>query len=163
MDTSLESARPRALETIIQGGIAVALLDIANAMTFWWFYNGASPQVILQSIAAGLLGPNSFAGGMSTALLGAFLHFFISCGIAAVFWFACQRMPILFQRPVTYGAIYGVIVYLVMNYVVLPLSQATPVPFIPSWFLASVLGHIVLVGIPVALIAHRSATRSKPS
>ncbi|MGH8135327.1 MAG: hypothetical protein ACRER4_03180 [Steroidobacteraceae bacterium] len=163
MDSNLDSGRPRALETILQGGIAVAVLDIANAMTFWWFYNGASPEVILQSIAAGLLGPDAFSGGMPTALLGAFLHFFISCGIAAVFWFACQRMPILFRRPVTYGAIYGVIVYLVMTYVVVPLSQATPVPFIPSWFLTSVLGHIVLVGIPVGLIARRSAACSQAS
>ena len=158
MDTNLNSGRPRALETIIQGGIAVAVLDITNAMTFWWFYNGASPQVILQSIAAGLLGPASFSGGMPTAFLGAFLHFFISCGIAAVFWFACQRMPILFRRPVTYGASYGVVVYLVMIYVVVPLSNATPVPFIPSWFVASVLGHIVLVGLPIALIARWSAS-----
>ena len=163
MDTNLNSGRPRALETIIQGGIAVAVLDITNAMTFWWFYNGASPQVILQSIAAGLLGPASFSGGMPTAFLGAFLHFFISCGIAAVYWFACQRMPVLYQRPVTYGAIYGVVVYLAMTYVVVPLSQASQVPFIPSWFLASVLGHILLVGIPVALIAQRSAARNRAS
>ena len=160
MDKNLGSARPRALETILQGGVAVAVLDIANAMTFWWFYNGASPQVILQSIAAGLVGPDAFAGGTDTAVLGAFLHFFISCGIAAVFWFACQRLPILFRRPVTYGAIYGVIVYLVMTYVVVPLSQATPVPFIPTWFLASVIGHVVLVGLPVALIARWSAANA---
>lgn len=120
-------------------------------------YNGAAPQVILQSIAAGVLGPDAFAGGTATASLGAFLQFFISCGIAAVFYIACLRWPILFQRPVTYGAIYGAIVYLVMTYVVVPLSQAMPVPFIPSWFLASVIGHVVLVGLPVALIAHWSA------
>lgn len=160
MDTNPGLARPRALETILWGGVAVAVLDIANAMTFWWFYSDTAPSVVLQSIAAGLLGPDAFAGGMGTAFLGAFLHFFISCGIAAIFYIACLRWPVLYQRPITYGGIYGVIVYLAMTYVVVPLSQATPVPFIPSWFLASVLGHVLLVGLPVALIARWSATRN---
>jgi len=160
MGTNLESKRPRALETILWGGVAVAVLDIANAMTFWWVYSGATPQTILQSIAAGILGPDAFAGGAATAWLGAFLHFFISCGIAAVFYIACLRWPILFKRPATYGAIYGAIVYLVMTHVVVPLSQATPVPFIPAWFAASLIGHIVLVGLPVTFIARWSASRS---
>jgi len=160
MGTNLESKRPRALETILWGGVAVAILDIANAMTFWWVYSGATPKAILQSIAAGLLGRDAFSGGAATAWLGAFLHFFISCGIAAVFYIACLRWSILFRKPVTNGIIYGAIVYLVMTYVVVPLSQATPVPFIPSWVLTSVIGHIVLVGLPVALIARWSASRS---
>lgn len=157
MGTNTGLARPRAFETILWGGLAVAVLDIANAMTFWWLYSGAAPTVILQSIAAGVLGPDAFSGGAGATLLGAFLHFFISCGIAAVFYIACLRWPILYQRPVTYGAIYGAIVYLVMTYVVVPLSQAMPVPFMPSWFLVSVIGHVLLVGLPVALIARWSA------
>ena len=159
MSTIPDIARPGAGEAILLGGIAAALLDIALAMTFWWFYNGASPQVILQSIAAGLLGKASFAGGLGTATLGAFLHLFIACGMAAVYFLGCLRWPVLFRRPVFCGAVYGVVLYLAMTYVVLPLSQAMPLPFIPSWFLASVASHIVLVGIPIALVARWSATR----
>lgn len=160
MGTDLESKRPRAFETILWGGVAVAVLNIANAMTFWWVYSGATPRAILQSIAAGLLGRDAFSGGAATAWLGAFLHFFISCGIAAVFYIACLRWPILYRSALTCGIIYGAIVYLVMTHVVVPLSQATPVPFIPAWFAASLIGHIVLVGLPVALIARWSASRS---
>lgn len=151
----------RPLETILWGGAAVAILDIANAMTFWAIYNGATPQVILQSIAAGLIGQDAFSGGAPTALLGAFLHYFIATGIAAVFYLACKLWPALLQRPFWSGVSYGLTVYLVMNYAVLPLSLASPLPFIPSWFLDSLLGHVAFVGLPLAYIAAWSATRDR--
>ncbi|MGB5132913.1 MAG: hypothetical protein WBO00_09880 [Steroidobacteraceae bacterium] len=163
INTNPHAARPRAGETILGGGIAAALLDIALAMTFWWFYSGASPWAILQSIAAGLLGKESFAGGMGTAALGAFLHVFIACVMAAVYYLGCLRWPVLYKKPVFCGAVYGVILYLAMSYIVLPLSKASPMPFIPSWFLASVLSHVVFVGIPIALVARWSAARSASS
>ncbi len=158
-----DTARPSARHVILLGGIVAALLDIALAMTFWWFYNGASPLVILQSIAAGLLGKDSFAGGLGTVALGAFLHVFIACVMAAVYFVGCLRWSVLYQRPIFFGAVYGVGLYLAMSYVVLPLSNASPLPFIPSWFLASVLSHVVLVGIPIALVARWSAARSASS
>lgn len=149
------------LETILWGGSATAILDIANAMTFWAVYNGATPQVVLQSIAAGLMGRDAFSGGAPTAWLGAFLHLFIACGIAAVYYLSCRLWPMLLTRPLFNGVIYGVLVYLVMNYVVVPLSLASPVPFIPAWFLDSLLGHILLVGLPIAYIARWSALRNR--
>lgn len=101
-------------------------------------------------------------GGVIAAL-GVFLHLFIACVMAAVHYPGCRRWPVLYQRPVFFGAIYGVLLYLAMTYVVLPLSQASPLPFIPSWFVASVLSHVVFVGIPIALVARWSATRSASS
>jgi uncharacterized membrane protein YagU involved in acid resistance len=163
MRTIPAAARPRAGDVIFCGGITAALLDIALAMSFWWFYSAASPLVILQSIAAGLIGKDSFAGGLGTVALGAFLHVFIACVMAAVYFLGCLRWPALYQRPVFFGTIYGVILYLAMTYVVLPLSQASPLPFIPSWFVASVASHIVFVGIPIALVARWSASRNASS
>ena len=152
--------RPRALETILLGGGAVALLDIANAMTFWALYRGTSPQRILQSIAVGLLGNDAFTLGAASALLGAFLHLFVACGIASVYWAACMIWPSLITRPAMYGAIFGAVVYLVMNQVVVPLSRVGPAPFILPWFLANFIGHVLLVGPPVAFIARWSARRA---
>jgi uncharacterized membrane protein YagU involved in acid resistance len=153
--------RPRALETILLGGAAIAILDIANAMSFWALYRGTEPRVILQSVAAGLLGRPAFSGGAPAAWLGAFLHMFIACAIAAAYYAACVRRPSLLGRPLAYGAIYGAAVYLVMNQVVVPLSRARPVPFTLAWFLANFMGHVLLVGMPVAFIARWSASRRR--
>jgi len=154
-------ARPQALETILLGGIAVAVLDASNAITFWALYKGTQPHVIFQSIAAGVLGRDAFSGGMAAAWLGALLHFLIACGIAAAYYLASLAKPVLHERPVPCGMMYGAVVYLVMNHVVVPLSRANSPAFIPGWFVANLVGHIVLVGLPVALIAHRSATRRR--
>ena len=152
--------RPRALETILLGGAVIAILDIANAMTFWALYRGTEPRVVLQSVAAGLLGrPAAFSGGAPTAWLGAFLHVFIASCIAAVYYAACVCLPFLLKRPFVSGAAYGAVVYLVMNYAVVPLSRTRPAPFVPAWFLANFLGHVLLVGMPLALIARWSASR----
>ena len=150
---------PRAVHVVVYGGLAAGLLDIINATTFWFLYNGASPVRILQSIAAGLLGPAAFAGGKGTAALGLFLHFFIAVGMAAVYWLACLRWPALVRRPVIAGISYGVTAWLAMEHVVVPLSRAQPPPFILPWVIDSVLAHVVLIGLLLAFVARWSANR----
>ena len=148
-----------AVRSILIAGVAVAVLDIANAMTFWTLYRGTDPEIILQSVAAGLLGREAFAGGGSTALLGAFLQLFISLCISAFYYCALTVFPFINRRPFLAGSMYGIVVYLVMNHVVVPLSRAMPVPFILPWFLANFIGHIILVGLPVSYINRWSIAR----
>jgi len=156
-------ARPRAFDTIVYGGLAVGVLDILDAITFYGIRNGLKPARIFQSIAAGLLGREAaINGGMKTVLLGAFLHFLIAFTIATVFYFASTFLPTLTRHTITSGLAYGVGAYFVMNYVVLPLSaigpRTAPIPW--AVFLNGVIGHALLVGLPVALIARRSAKYS---
>ena len=154
-------AGPRAVDVIVYGGIAACALDIVNATVFWHLYNGAEPTVILQAIAAGLLGKDAFAGGTATAALGLFLHFLIACGMGAVYWLACLRWPLLVVRPLAAGVSYGVLTWLAMNYVILPLSRAMPPPFIPAWFIDGLVAHILLVGLLLAFVARRSALQRR--
>ena len=153
------AGRPRAVHVVVYGGLAAGLLDIVNATTFWFLYNGVSPVQILQSIAAGLLGPAAFAGGKATAALGLFLHFVIAVGMAAVYWLACLRWPMLVRRPAMAGISYGVAAWLAMEHVVVPLSRAQLPPFILPWVINSVLAHVVLIGLLLAFVARWSASR----
>lgn len=150
--------RPRAIQTIFLGGIVIAILDIILAIGFWALYRDVPPQAILQSIAAGLLGKAAFSGGAQTVWLGAGLHLFIAFGIAAVYYAGCRLWPVLLQKPAIAGPLYGIVVYLVMTYVIVPLSQASSGEFNLAWFLASIFSHVVLVGLPLAFIARRFAT-----
>ena len=156
-------ARPRAFDTIVYGGLAVGVLDILDAMTFYGIRNGLKPARIFQSVAAGLLGREAaINGGMKTVLLGGLLHFLIAFSIATVFCFAARFLPIVTRHAVTSGLVYGVGAYFVMNYIVLPLSaigpRTAPIPW--AVFLNGVIGHALLVGLPVALIARRAAKKS---
>lgn len=153
-------ARPRACGTIVYGGLAVGVLDLLDATIFFGIRNGVKPIRILHSIAAGLVGrERAINGGLKTALLGLFLHFLISFIMATVFYGASLVLPTLIRQAVIWGLIYGVACYFVMTYVVLPLSAvpARTGPILWPVFLNGIVGHALLVGLPIALLARRSA------
>jgi uncharacterized membrane protein YagU involved in acid resistance len=155
----MPGARPRALHVVLIGGLAAGLVDIVNAMVFWYLHGEVAPARILQSVAAGLLGEEAFTGGGATATLGLALHLGISLGMAAVFWLAVRRFPSLLERPMAVGIAYGLVTWAVMNHLVVPLSRATPPPFIPAWFVDGVLAHVLLFGLLLAFLARWSARR----
>ena len=79
--------RRRAAFAIFVGGGIAATLDIAYALTFWFFYHGVAPVAVLHTIAGGLLGlPTARAGGAATALLALGLHYAIAMCMAAAFF-----------------------------------------------------------------------------
>lgn len=142
--------RARALVT---GGLIVGILDILDAFVFFYLRSGVRPARILQSISAGLLGRQAaVAGGLSTAALGLALHFVIAFAVVGMLYVGARQLPDLVRRPFVTGPIYGVIVYIVMNYVVIPLSAAgggsglPPAPVLINGLLI----HIFGVGIPAA-------------
>lgn len=157
-DDASVHGHPRALDTILYGGLVVGILDGLFALVFYGWILGVQPLRIFQSIAAGLLGRASYEGGTQTFLLGLLLHFVVATGIAAVYYVASLKLPVLIRHPVASGLVYGMLAYLVMNYVVIPLSAIGSRPSPPlSVFLPAFLAHAFLVGLPVALLARRSA------
>jgi hypothetical protein len=147
---------------ILAGGLVAGTLDIVYACVFWALKADVPARRIFQSVASGLLGQASFEGGWSTAALGLGLHFFIATSMSLTYYLVAVRWPPLHQRPVLYGACYGALLYLIMNYVVVPLSAA---PRSGSknalWIGLSVLVHMFLIGLPIALFARRAiAARS---
>jgi hypothetical protein len=134
--------------------IAAGALDILFAITFWHVRAGVPPTRILQSVAAGLLGRGSFAGGAATAALGLALHFAIVAAMAFAYHATASHWPALEARPLVWGSVYGLILYGVMNFVVVPLSAAPSSPRDMLWVASSLFAHIALVGIPIAFGTH---------
>jgi uncharacterized membrane protein YagU involved in acid resistance len=156
--------RPRAAETILPGGLVVGILDLLFAFTFYGLILGAKPLRIFQSVAAGLLGrAAAYEGGVKTFALGILLHFVVASCIAAVYYAASLIFPVLLRHAVISGLIYGIIAYLGMNYVVVPLSAIARShgPIDPPIFLTEIIGHAFLVGLPLALLARRSAKANR--
>jgi len=168
---------------ILLGGLAAGALDILYAfVVFGPLSYGISPERVLQSVAAGLIGREaSRDGGMETALLGLGLHFLIATLMAAVYVLLATRITALTRQAVLWGLVYGLILYVAMNYVVVPLSAAgANLHFASSfaeagerlgaafsqvrggggddypWLIwGTIFTHAVLVGLPIALIAKR--------
>ena len=143
---------------IFWGGLACGVLDITQAMVAWYLQAGVTPSQVLQSVASGLLGRNAFLGGTKTAALGAVLHFFIAFSWAAIYYLASRKLTFMVEQPVLSGLLYGELVWVVMNFVVIPLSA---IHRWPTWTKASIItgpiGHLFLVGLPIALAVKRWA------
>ena len=158
------NAHPRPFDTILYGGLTVGILDGLFALVFYALILGAKPMRIFQTVAGGLLGrPTAHEGGTKTFLLGILLHFVVATCIAAVFYLLSRVFPILIRHAVVSGLMYGMTAYIVMNYVVVPLSaiRRSPGPIRLPIFLTEIIGHAFLVGLPIALLARRSAKANR--
>jgi uncharacterized membrane protein YagU involved in acid resistance len=117
-----------------------------------------------QTIARGLLGQASYAGGWATVLLGVALHVLIAFIWAAIYNGASLKIPALIRRAALCGPIYGVVVYFAMQIIVLPLSAIRSAPFAFAGnlkgMLIGIITHIICVGLPIALMARRFARSS---
>jgi len=141
-------------KAIVMGGMACGVLDITAALVVYGSM-GLKPLRLLQGIAAGVLGPKSFQGGLGTALLGLALHFVIAFGAAIVYFAASRGMRILVEQAWLFGAFYGIAVYFFMSRIVVPLSSATKFPFSVKMMVIGVVIHIICVGLPIALSVRR--------
>lgn len=147
---------------ILVGGLLAGALDITAAFVVYGL-RGATPLRILQSVASGLLGADAFKGGLGTAALGALLHFLIALVAAAVYYAASRKLGVLVQRAVVSGLLYGIAVYVFMNFVVLPLSAVAKRPFVLELALVILAVHMVCVGLPIALAVRRFAPLRPPA
>src|SRR6478672_8396760 len=142
-----------ALRAIVAAGVVVGVLDISSAFVIWW-QRGVALQRGLQGIAAGLLGGNSYEGGMTTAGLGLALHFFVAFVVVSVFYLASRKIPFLMKQPLVSGVLYGICVYLVMFWCVLPRVFSTFRHRLSNDLLQLSI-HICLIGLPTAFIVRR--------
>jgi len=115
---------------------------------------------LLQSVGSGVLGPDAYTGGSASAALGLLLHFSIAIAFAGIFLLVSRRFPLLVYRPIVFGGLFGVGVFLIMRLVVLPLSAFPhPISFRPLATTLDLLSHIFLFGIPIALAAREASPR----
>lgn len=153
--SALSNAQPNAFLAIFWGGLLCGVFDITQAFLAWGIQNGAKPADILHSVASGLLGPRAFQGGAATAALGLVLHFIIAFGAATVYYVASRWIPFMTTHAVLSGLLFGEMVFWFMRLVVVPLSAAHQGKFTMATLITGPIGHMFLVGLPIALAVRR--------
>lgn len=117
----MTSDKTKPVWTIFWIGLVAGTLDITENIVFNAF-RGITPWRIFQFIASGLLGMHSFRMGWTSFGLGIVIHYAIALTWTGIFYVAAMKFTALTRRPVLGGLIYGLVVYVVMNFIVLPLS-----------------------------------------
>lgn len=140
--------KPTAIATAISG-----TLDILFAMILTVAFGREIPGM-LRYVASGPF-PGATEMGAAGAVLGLLVHFALMAIMAAVLMLYLRRNPDYIEHPIWMGLVYGLITYAVMNWIVVPLRFDTPLPPRPLSIATQLFAHIVLVGIPMALIAQR--------
>lgn len=141
----------RAVPAALCGGLIAGAIDLTYACTYHGLAHAIPPIRIMQSIASGWFGRASFDMGYTSAAIGFASHFAILIVAAAIFYFASRRLEFMRTHAYPAGMAFGVAIYLVMNYVVLPLSAAPH--FTSSWpsTLSDFAVHVLLLGPAIAL------------
>jgi len=109
---------------------------------------------MLRYVASGPF-PAATEMGMAGAILGLLVHFALMAIMATVLVVYLRSSPAALGRPVVVGVFYGLLTYFIMNWLVVPLRFGTPLPPKPISVATQLFAHILLVGIPMALIAAR--------
>lgn len=143
--------KPIAIATAVSG-----TLDILFAMILTVLF-GREIGNMLRYVGSGPF-PQATEMGASGAILGLTVHFALMATMAAVYVLAAGRIRALIEKPIQWGVLYGLATYVVMNWLVVPMRFGTPLPPSPLAMATQLFAHIILVGIPIALIAARNLT-----
>ena len=135
---------------IVAATLVAGTLDIASAIVIA-MSRGKSVMGMLQSVASGPFGAWPLTAGWLGAAVGIVVHFAIMTVMATAFVVAAPRLPRLHALRLLYGTAYGTLLYLFMYWVVLPLRW--PSAGGASAGILPLAVHILLVGIPIALVA----------
>ena len=140
---------------IVYATLLAGALDAADGVVFFGL-KGLNPIQVLQFIASGALGSAAFTGGLATAGVGVLVHFSITGVVVTIYIVASQRVPVLRSRWALCGLLYGAAVWAVMNFLVLPHTAVAKTPITTAALLNGVIGHAVLIGLPVSYFARKT-------
>ncbi len=141
--------KPIAFATLVAG-----TLDILFAVILTLYF-GREPGNMLRYVASG---PFPFATEWEAAgaVLGLIVHFTLMAIMASVFVFAARRYLDILESPLKWGLIYGLVTYVMMNWIVVPLRFDAPLPLKPLPIATQLFAHIFLVGLPIAWITAKA-------
>jgi uncharacterized membrane protein len=148
--------------TILWIGLVAGTLDITENLVFNQL-RGITPWKVFQYIASGLIGREAFQSGWASALLGVALHYVIALIWTGVFYVVARKFAIVMRRPVWSGLLYGGVVYLIMNFIVVPLS-GVPHPLRPITLVSrinAVLALLLCIGLAISLLMRRTLFQAR--
>lgn len=139
-------------------GLVAGTLDITENIIFNQF-RGVTVKMIFQYIASGLIGMKSFSLGGESVALGVAIHYAIAMTWTVIFYLLSRKLLFLTRQAAIGGIVYGGIVYVIMNFVVLPL---TAVPHAPRAMtvasrISGVLALLFCIGLTIALLTRQYA------
>ncbi|QHT68321.1 DUF1440 domain-containing protein [Rhodocytophaga rosea] len=144
--------------TILWTGFLVGLLDGIAAIVNFLVSGGGNPVRIFYYIASGVFGKTAFVAGNQMLFWGLLFHFMIAYIFTAFYFWLYPKVNFFSTHVILSGMIYGIVVWIVMNLLVLPLSNTPKLPFSSTQAIIGIGIHMFLVGLPISLLMHQYFT-----
>ena len=145
---------PSDVRCVFISGLVAGTVDIGAAALIYRI----NPLVVMRAIATGLQGAAAFKGGMGSSALGLGLQWAMSIVIAGIYLLAVRWIPRFRHSWVQGGILAGIIIFVVMNYVVVPLSAVGKIPRFSTLSFLENLAAMILFGLILAYF-FRSRTK----
>jgi len=143
--------------TIFLSGLIAGTLDILAAVIIYAVVLEKTTAIkILQSIASGVFKKEAYTGGPQMAWYGLGLHYLIALIFAWFYFIIYPYLPFLKKNVILSGILYGILVWIIMNLIVLPIAfPLLPEKHFDFPLLLSILILIVCIGLPIASITRK--------
>ena len=138
---------------VLKAGLIVGTLDILAAFIQVYSKTQKSPIIVLNFIASGVFGKEAFAGGDKMAVFGLLFHYFIAFSFTLLFFVLYPRLKRMISNKLTLGIVYGLFIWFVMQFLIVPLSQATSMKLSAEGAITAILILIICIGIPLSWMA----------
>jgi len=153
-----ETPKTHTTWTVIWIGLVAGTLDISENIIFNAFRH-ITPYQIFQYIASGLIDGRSFTMGGASVALGVAIHYTIAMTWTAVFYLLSRKLMILTRQAAICGIVYGGVVYVIMNFVVLPMTRVphARAAMTVASRVSGVLALLFCIGLAIALLVKNFA------
>lgn len=148
------------IKGVFLAGLVESILIAAGTTLKYVISGGKDPARLLNFVASGIFGKAAFQGGSTMAVLGLVFHVAISMVWAIAFFLLASRMALPSKNWLLAGIDYGVVIWIGMALVVLPLSKAPPIPFDILDATVDVIIIILCAGLPISFLAQKYNRRN---
>lgn len=144
-------------KTILLAGFLVGSLDIIAALTNFYIQTGKNPVVVLRYIASAVFGKKDAYDPNNNLMpaLGLLFHYGIAYGWTTFFFLIYPRLKFMSATRILTGFLYGIFVWAMMTFVVIPLTSLGSSPLVLKQAIIAIAILILAIGMPLSFIAYR--------
>jgi hypothetical protein len=110
---------------------------------------------VFKFVASALYGKDAFTGGTTIAIQGLIMHYIIALSFTLIYFFSYPYVNFLHKNVALNAVIYGIFVFLIMNFCVVPLSKIGWRGFQPVPALVNLIILIFCIALPITYIASK--------
>jgi hypothetical protein len=136
----------------LKSGLIIGCLDASAASLQAYMVNGVSPDRVFAFVASGAFGQSAYEGVSMMALIGLAFHFVIAIGWTFIFYAIYPKLTFLQSKKILTGMAYGLLIWLIMNFVVIPLSLIGLRPFNVTSAIIQIVIHLFVIGVPISYL-----------